>query len=160
MPPHVKRDVGRRTGGWLHGGHQRRQHSPREHKTSEDGQSHRDADEIACADERERHSNTEARRAGTYAENESCAVSCTGHGELFIRHTVASDIAARVKYRKDSLEKAADDVLAGLPKEKGGVGGLIALDRTCRAAMAYNTPAMFRASITQSGKISVAVYED
>jgi len=96
--------------------------------------------------------------AGTYAENESCAVSCTGHGELFIRHTVASDLAARVKYRKDLLPKAAADVLAGLPKARGGVGGIIALDRTGHAAMVFNTAGMFRASITQGGKVSVAVY--
>src|SRR5439155_8128749 len=58
--------------------------------------------------------------AGTYAENESCAVSCTGKGELFIRNTVASDIAARMKYRGDSLKKATDDVLAALPTIPGG----------------------------------------
>jgi beta-aspartyl-peptidase (threonine type) len=98
--------------------------------------------------------------AGTYAENESCAVSCTGHGELFIRYTVAGDIAARVKYRKDPLQKAVDEVLAGLPKERGGVGGIIALDRTGRPAMAFNTPAMYRATITQGGKVHVAIYGD
>lgn len=98
--------------------------------------------------------------AGTYAENESCAVSCTGHGELFIRCTVASDIAARVKYRKDPLQKAVDEVLAALPKERGGVGGIIALDRTGRPAVAFNTPAMYRATITQSGKIHVAVQDE
>jgi beta-aspartyl-peptidase (threonine type) len=98
--------------------------------------------------------------AGTYAENASCAVSCTGHGELFIRHTVAADVAARVKYRKDSLQKAAADVLAGLPHEQGGVGGLIALDRSGTPAIVFNTPAMFRGSVTRSGKIFVAVYGD
>jgi beta-aspartyl-peptidase (threonine type) len=98
--------------------------------------------------------------AGTYAENASCAVSCTGHGELFIRYTVAADVAARVKYRKDPLQKSADDVLAGLPHERGGVGGLIALDRSGTPALVYNTPAMFRGWVTRSGKIHVAVYQD
>jgi L-asparaginase / beta-aspartyl-peptidase len=98
--------------------------------------------------------------AGTYAENESCAISCTGHGELFIRYTVAGDIAARMKYRKDPLQKAVDEVLAGLPKERGGVGGIIALDRGGRPAMAFNTPAMYRATVTRSGKVHVAVKMD
>ncbi len=97
--------------------------------------------------------------AGTYAENESCAVSCTGKGEFFIRFTVASDIAARMKYRGDSLKKATDDVLAGLPKLTGGTGGIIALDRQGNAAMVNNTSGMFRGTITQAGKIQVAIYE-
>lgn len=98
--------------------------------------------------------------AGTYAENESCAVSCTGKGELFIRHTVASDIAARVKYRGDALKKAVPDVLAGLPKIPGGAGGIIALDRHGNVAMAYSTNGMFRGTITQSGKVWVAIYAE
>ncbi len=98
--------------------------------------------------------------AGTYAENESCAVSCTGKGELFIRHTVASDIAARMKYRGDSLKKATAEVLAGLPKIPGGAGGIIALDRHGNVALNYSTNAMFRGTITQSGKIWIAIYEE
>jgi beta-aspartyl-peptidase (threonine type) len=98
--------------------------------------------------------------AGTYAENESCAVSCTGKGELFIRFTVASDIAARMKYRGDSLKKAATEVLAGLPKIPGGAGGLIALDRQGNVALPYSTNGMYRGTITQSGKIWMAIYEE
>jgi beta-aspartyl-peptidase (threonine type) len=98
--------------------------------------------------------------AGTYAENQSCAVSCTGKGELFIRHTVASDIAARVKYRGDSLKKAVPDVLGELPKIPGGAGGIIALDRNGNVAMAYSTAAMWRGTITQSGKVWVAIFEE
>lgn len=97
--------------------------------------------------------------AGTYADNESCAVSCTGKGELFIRHTVASDIAARFKYRGDALKKAAQEVLDGLPKIPGGAGGLIALDRHGNVAMPYSTNGMYRGTITQSGKVWVAIYE-
>jgi beta-aspartyl-peptidase (threonine type) len=97
--------------------------------------------------------------AGTYAENETCAVSCTGKGELFIRFTVASDIAARMKYRGDSLQKAAKEVLDGLPKIPGGAGGLIALDRKGSIAMPYNTDCMFRGTATESGKIWVAIHE-
>ncbi len=98
--------------------------------------------------------------AGTYAENASCAVSCTGKGELFIRHTVASDIAARIKYRGDALKKATDDLLRELPKIPGGAGGIIALDRKGNVAMAYSTNCLFRGTITQSGKIWVAIHED
>lgn len=98
--------------------------------------------------------------AGTYAENESCAVSCTGKGELFIRHTVASDIAARMKYRGDALTKAAPDVLAGLPKIPGGAGGLIALDAKGNFATPYSTTGMFRGTITQSGKVWTAINAD
>ncbi|MBI2808954.1 MAG: isoaspartyl peptidase/L-asparaginase [Planctomycetes bacterium] len=97
--------------------------------------------------------------AGAYAENESCAVSCTGKGEFFIRFTVASDIAARMKYRGDSLKKAADDVLAGLPKLPGGTGGIIALDRQGNVAMPFNSNGMYRGTITQAGKVWVAIYD-
>ena len=98
--------------------------------------------------------------AGAYAENETCAVSCTGKGELFIRFNVASDIAARMKYRGDSLKKAATEVLAGLPKIPGGAGGLIAIDRQGNVALPYSTNGMYRGTITQSGKIWVAIYEE
>jgi beta-aspartyl-peptidase (threonine type) len=98
--------------------------------------------------------------AGTYAENETCAVSCTGKGELFIRFTVASDIAARMKYRGDSVKKAATEVLAGLPKIPGGAGGAIALDRQGNVALTYSTNGMYRGTITQSGKMWIAIYEE
>jgi beta-aspartyl-peptidase (threonine type) len=97
--------------------------------------------------------------AGTYAENGVCAVSCTGKGELFIRHTVAYDIAARVKYRGDSLKKATEDVLAGLPRIPGGAGGIIALDAKGNVALPYSTNGMYRGTITQSGKVWTAIYE-
>ena len=98
--------------------------------------------------------------AGTYAENETCAVSCTGKGELFMRFTVASDIAARIKYRGDSLKKATSEVLAGLPKIPGGAGGIIALDRQGNVAMPYNTNSMVRGTITESGKVWTRIFED
>lgn len=96
--------------------------------------------------------------AGTYADNETCAVSCTGTGELFIRHTVAVDIAARMKYRGDSLKKAAEDALTGLPKIPGGAGGLIAIDRQGNIALPFSTNGMYRGTITQAGKIWTAIY--
>jgi beta-aspartyl-peptidase (threonine type) len=98
--------------------------------------------------------------AGTYAENESCAVSCTGKGEVFIRYTVAADIAARVKYRKDALAKATREVLDALPRESYGIGGIIALDRHGNYAQAYNTNGMYRGTITQGGKVRIAIFAD
>ena len=97
--------------------------------------------------------------AGTYAENATCGVSCTGKGELFIQNTVASDIAARIKYRGDSLEKATQGALDGLPKIKGGAGGIIALDAKGNHAAVYNTGGMYRGTITQSGKVWMAIHE-
>ncbi|HZU35978.1 MAG TPA: isoaspartyl peptidase/L-asparaginase [Gemmataceae bacterium] len=96
--------------------------------------------------------------AGTYADNATCAVSGTGHGEVFIRYTVAADVAARIRYGKQSLREAAQAVLDGLPKEPGGVGGLIALDRRGHLAMPYNTDGMFRGYVTSDGKVYTATY--
>lgn len=99
--------------------------------------------------------------AGTYAENEACAVSCTGHGEVFIRHAVAHDIVARMKYKKQALREAAEETFKSLPpeKEEGGVGGLIALDRDGNFAMPFNTNGMNRGSITNDGRVQVSIYD-
>jgi L-asparaginase / beta-aspartyl-peptidase len=97
--------------------------------------------------------------AGTIADNASCAVSCTGIGELFIRHSVAHDISARVKYKGESVSSAAQTVLDGLPKRPGGVGGLIVLDRQGNYAFIYNTNGMYRGTITQTGKTTTAIHE-
>ena len=98
--------------------------------------------------------------AGTYADNAACGVSCTGHGEGFIRHVVASDVAARMKYKKLGVKEAAQEALDGLPKEEGGAGGLIALDAKGNVAMPYNTEGMYRGYVTSAGKIKVMIYED
>jgi beta-aspartyl-peptidase (threonine type) len=97
--------------------------------------------------------------AGTYADNAACAVSCTGHGELFLRHAVAHDVAARIMYKGQPLEEAARHALGQLPKEDGGVGGLIALDAQGRFAMPYNTEGMYRGWITEEGKVHMAIYD-
>lgn len=98
--------------------------------------------------------------AGTWADNESCAVSCTGKGELFISHNVAADIGARIKYRGDSLKKATEEVYAALPKIPGGAGGIIAIDRQGNVAMPYGTNSMCRGTITESGKVWTRIFED
>ncbi len=96
--------------------------------------------------------------AGTYADNGACGVSCTGHGEVFIRYAVAHDVAARVQYCKQSVRDAAQAALDGLPKEEGGVGGMIVLDTHGHYATVYNTDGMFRGYVTSDGKVHVATY--
>ncbi|HJT76143.1 MAG TPA: isoaspartyl peptidase/L-asparaginase [Gemmataceae bacterium] len=97
--------------------------------------------------------------AGTYADNRTCGVSCTGHGEVFIRYTVARDVAARMQYLHWTVEKAAQEVLDGLPMEKGGVGGIIALDAHGNFAWPYNTDGMFCGTVTKDGKKQVLLYK-
>jgi beta-aspartyl-peptidase (threonine type) len=97
--------------------------------------------------------------AGTYADNRSCAVSATGHGEIFIRYTVAHDIACLVKYKKLSVQEAAGAVLRELPKEPGGVGGVIALDAKGNLSMSFNTDGMYRGYVTKDGTVRIAIYD-
>lgn len=82
--------------------------------------------------------------AGTYASNEACAVSCTGHGEYFIRYAVAYDVFARMVYGGLSLQDAADAVVLKKLVEKGGEGGLIAVDNQGNIAMPFNSEGMYR----------------
>jgi beta-aspartyl-peptidase (threonine type) len=94
--------------------------------------------------------------AGTYADNATCAVSATGHGELFIRHAVAYDIAARMKYQGLSLQQATREAIAQLPDDCGGV---ISLDAKGNCVMSFNTEGMYRGWITSDGKIHIAIYD-
>ena len=98
--------------------------------------------------------------AGTYADNRSCAVSATGHGEYFIRATVARDICSRVQYQGVSLADAADAVVNGQLKEMGGDGGIIAVDPQGEVSLTFNTAGMYRASIDRQGNLYVAIYKD
>jgi len=82
--------------------------------------------------------------AGTYADNNSCGVSATGHGEFFIRNVVAYDIAARVKYKGESAEVAANDIVNNKLKAIGASGGVIVLDKNGNITMPFNTTGMFR----------------
>jgi beta-aspartyl-peptidase (threonine type) len=95
--------------------------------------------------------------AGTYAD-ERCGVSATGHGELFIRYTVARDICARVEYAGVSLAQAAHDVVeVELVKAKGD-GGIIAMDASGHWALTFNTPGMYRGYIGDDGVPHVDIY--
>ncbi len=97
--------------------------------------------------------------AGTYADNETCAVSASGVGEYFIRWTVAYDIAALMKYRGASVKDAADEVINHkLPKE--GEGGVIALDAKGNFAMSFNSQGMYRGWIGADGVPHVLIYKD
>jgi beta-aspartyl-peptidase (threonine type) len=98
--------------------------------------------------------------AGTYADNRACGVSCSGTGELFMRHCVAHDVAARIVYAKTGLAEAAQVAIQQLPDEPGGVGGLIALDHEGHATFAVSpkTNGMYRGYVTEAGDIYVAVY--
>jgi len=97
--------------------------------------------------------------AGTYANNASCAVSSTGHGEYFIRSVVAYDICALVEYRGWSLERAAKAVVHGKLVQRGGEGGVIAVDPKGTIVMEFNSPGMFRGMRDLSGQRRIAIYE-
>lgn len=96
--------------------------------------------------------------AGTYADNRSCAVSATGHGEFFIRHTVARDICARMQFAGVTLQEAASATVMEALVEAGGEGGVIAVDRTGSVVLVFNTPGMYRASIDAKGHKLLGIY--
>ena len=97
--------------------------------------------------------------AGTYADNEACAVSATGHGEYFIRYSVAHDIVALMKYKSLSVNAAADEVIRKKLKAAGGEGGVICLDHKGRFYPSYNTEGMYRGCITRDGQVQVRIFE-
>ncbi|MEQ8691569.1 MAG: isoaspartyl peptidase/L-asparaginase, partial [Pseudomonadales bacterium] len=97
--------------------------------------------------------------AGTYADNRSCAVSATGHGEFFIRYNVAADICARMRYQGTELQTAAAAVIHEELLPVGGTGGVIALDTAGNIAMPFNTPGMYRAYIDKDGNHRVGFYQ-
>jgi beta-aspartyl-peptidase (threonine type) len=97
--------------------------------------------------------------AGTYADDRSCGISCTGHGEYFIRYSVAHSVASLVRYKGYDIQQAATEVVEKDLGPAGGVGGVIVLDPKGRAAFAWNTPGMWHGYITRDGKITVNVYD-
>ncbi|MDR1344770.1 MAG: isoaspartyl peptidase/L-asparaginase [Tannerellaceae bacterium] len=95
--------------------------------------------------------------AGTYADNNSCAVSCTGHGEYFIRHAVAFNLCARYKYLHEPLSEAASYIMYGELNAEEGNGGLIAVDKEGNIAMPFNSAGMIRASLYRDRGSRVSV---
>lgn len=98
--------------------------------------------------------------AGTYADNNTCAVSATGHGEYFIRNVVAYDISALMKYKGLPIAVAANEVVMVKLKNLGGTGGIIAVDKNGNIAMPFNTTGMFRGYVNAGGEIKVAMFGD
>jgi L-asparaginase / beta-aspartyl-peptidase len=98
--------------------------------------------------------------AGTYADNSTCAVSCTGHGEFFIRTVAAYDVSCLMKYKGLTLIEACEQVVGHSLRELGGEGGLIAVDHMGNVSMPFNSEGMYRAWITSGQEAQVAIYRD
>lgn len=98
--------------------------------------------------------------AGTYANNATCAVSCTGHGEYFIRAVVAYDISCLIEYRGYTLEQACAEVVKNKLVKMGGEGGIIAVDTLGNYELCFNSEGMYRGVKNNSGLNSVAIYGD
>ena len=97
--------------------------------------------------------------AGTYASDDACAVSCTGHGEYFIRYVVAYDVWALMTYKGLSLAEAAELVVNKKLVEKGGEGGLIAVDKAGNIALPFNSEGMYR-GYARPGERKIAIYKE
>ena len=96
--------------------------------------------------------------AGTYANNSTCAISCTGHGEFFIRGLAAYDVSALMEYKGLSLAEAAKEVINNRIKAIGGEGGLIGVDADGNIAMPFNTSGMYRAFRKSDGSQEIGIY--
>jgi len=96
--------------------------------------------------------------AGTYANNQTCAVSCTGHGELFIRQVVAHQIHCLMLYKNLTLHEACRQVVMDDLVRIGGEGGLVAVDALGNIAMPFNSEGMYRASAHSNGQVYVGIY--
>lgn len=98
--------------------------------------------------------------AGTYANNNTCAVSATGHGEFFIRWTVAHDISALIEYKGMTLKEASELVVNKKLVMAGGSGGVICVDKYGNISMPFNSKGMFRGFATADGKQGVFIYKE
>lgn len=96
--------------------------------------------------------------AGTYANNNTCAISCTGHGELFMRSVVAYDISCLMEYKGMSLKEACQLVVYEKLVKIGGEGGLIALDKSGNIELPFNSEGMFRGCIDKDGNMKIDIY--
>jgi len=96
--------------------------------------------------------------AGTYANNQTCAVSCTGDGEYFIRTAAAHEVSALMQYRGMNLQEAAQTALDAV-KQLGGTGGLIAIDKRGEIALPFNTNGMYRGYVDANGNFVVEIYK-
>jgi beta-aspartyl-peptidase (threonine type) len=97
--------------------------------------------------------------SGNYANNKTCAVSCTGSGEFFIRGVVAYDVSCLMEHKGLSLEEATNEVINKRILEINGDGGLIAVDAQGNIAMPFNTEGMYRACKSSNGEEDIAIYK-
>ena len=98
--------------------------------------------------------------AGTYANNATCAISCTGWGEFYIRLVMAKTISDRMELAHQSLKDASDEMIMKKLGQLGGDGGMIAVDKNGNIAMPFNTEGMYRAYITSDGKKEIKIYKE
>lgn len=98
--------------------------------------------------------------AGTYADNATCGISATGHGEFFIRNVVAYDVAALMKYKGMSIEEASEEVIMNKLKSIGGSGGIIGLDAQGNTIMTFNSDGMFRGKLSSNSEMVLGIYKD
>jgi L-asparaginase / beta-aspartyl-peptidase len=96
--------------------------------------------------------------AGNYANNNTCAVSATGHGEFFIRHVVAHDISALMEYGNLSLRDASEKVINEKLVEAGGRGGVVAVDKDGNVSMSFNTQGMYRGYVKSTGEKEILIF--
>ena len=98
--------------------------------------------------------------AGTWADNETCAISATGHGEIFIRYAAAHEIASRMRYAAQSLEEASRAVVIDTLAPAGGSGGIIAVDHAGNLSLPFNCSGMYRGIVRSDGKLLTAIYDE
>ncbi|MDP2384836.1 MAG: isoaspartyl peptidase/L-asparaginase [Bacteroidota bacterium] len=97
--------------------------------------------------------------SGTYANNNTCAISCTGHGEFFLRSVVAYDISCLMEYKGLSLKEACDIVVMDKLVKLGGEGGLVAIDKNGNIELPFNTEGMYRGMKAEGAEIFVRIYK-
>lgn len=95
---------------------------------------------------------------GTYANNKTCAISCTGHGEIFMKAVAAYDVSCLMEYKGYSLQQASDEVVHKKLLAMHGEGGLIGVDRQGNAALIFNSAGMYRAFRNSEGEEEMAIY--
>jgi beta-aspartyl-peptidase (threonine type) len=95
--------------------------------------------------------------AGTYANNETCGISCTGHGEYFIRAVVAYDVHCLMAYKNLTLHQACEEVVKNKLVKDGGEGGLIGIDQSGVPVLCFNTEGMYRAWVDEKGAVHTAI---
>jgi beta-aspartyl-peptidase (threonine type) len=96
--------------------------------------------------------------AGTYANNKTCAISCTGHGEVFIRAVAAYDVSCLMEYRNMTLQQACEEVVMKKLPAMNGDGGLIGVDAHGNTALLFNSAGMYRGVRSSDGNTGIAIY--